>query len=280
MIKNTLLRWPALLLLALCFLTLSAEAQDARDILQHMADMYTDQTKEIADYTVTTDQFTTYFKKYEKGGKPYFKTHTKVNGIPSGLASFMSGGSFASDPRMRYTELADHATYVGEETVDGRSCYVVRITDFPREAGDEEGPERVDLYVDTEHYVPLKMAITARKEINDEKKVMNIEMRFDDYRTVEGLRYPFRTRIIVPQTENKVSKEDLERAKKSIAEFDKKLAEMPKAQADMMRKMMGPRLAPLRKMLESGTLGMELVVTDLKVNTGLKDALFQSADAQ
>jgi roadblock/LC7 domain-containing protein len=91
-----------------------------------------------------------------------------------------------------------------------------------------------------------------------------------DYRTVEGMPHPFRTAIEVKgaMAAGGASDEQAAEAREQLAELDRQMAEMPASQREMMEKMMGTRLEQLRNMVQSGNFEIELVVTDLKVNTG------------
>jgi hypothetical protein len=103
-----------------------------------------------------------------------------------------------------------------------------------------------------------------------EKRPLTMTVTLEDYRTVEGMPHPWRTRIRAEglMEAGGASEEEMEEARAQLAEFDRQMAEMSAEQRQMMQTMMGGKLDSLRRMIESGGLDMEVVVTDLRVNTG------------
>ena len=89
-----------------------------------------------------------------------------------------------------------------------------------------------------------------------------------DYRTVDGLTYPFRTTMSMTGAQAGMSAEDVAEAKRSLAEMKAKMAEMPAEQRKMMEQMMGGQLEQLEKMVGGEAMSTELVVKEVKVNTG------------
>jgi hypothetical protein len=91
-----------------------------------------------------------------------------------------------------------------------------------------------------------------------------MEMTMGDYREVGPLYYPFRIKTIL---ENPISAEQRSEMEAQRAEIEATLAQLPEAQREQMRKMLGA--------LGNDQIVIELVMEDLRVNEGVPAALFE-----
>lgn len=263
-------------LLCLSLLVSTARAQSATEILERARAAYEARMTGIDDYTIVTEQFTTYYKKVEQDGRMVWRSYMRLN--TGDLPGSLDGYDLTTDIPTFLEDIAPYTAYVDEETLDGQRVHHLRVESFPPDAFGEDAddaPERMDLYLDTERLVPLRMEIADTKEIDGQTRSIEQVIRFEDYREVDGLLYPFRTVMELSGLNAELSEEDRAKAREGMAELKKQLAEMPEAQANMMRKMLEPQLKRLESMLASGTMTMEIVVTDLKVNTGVPDEYFR-----
>ncbi|GIV60533.1 MAG: hypothetical protein KatS3mg043_1622 [Rhodothermaceae bacterium] len=276
---SCLLHRRLLALLSLCLFAGAARAQSADDILRQMVEAYEARMAGIDDYTVVTEQFTTYYKKVERDGRRSYDAYTELNveGLPA-MGALNEDDPMMNDPRVFLANMAGYGERVGQAAIDGRPVHHLRFEEFPPDALHADPattPKRLDLYVDAEHLVPVKMHMWMEHRQDGAPREVEAEMRFEDYRETKGLLHPFRTTMRLSGLQADISEKELAEARKGMAELEKQLAGMPEAQADRMRKMLEPQLKKLEEILESGTLTMTFVVRELKVNTGVPGQHFQ-----
>lgn len=260
---------------ALAFLVLSAAsagmAQDAGSILQTALEKYEQRVAGIDDYTVTHtimgQEVTSYLRKEMVNGHPVF--------VPPEEDDANSQRQW--DPYKAFPQLAARADVVGTETIDGVRAYALRVDDFegldigvPANVHGDFRPRSLTLWIDTDEHLLRRMDLEGDVVAKGEEGPLEMTARMLDYRTVEGMPHPFRTTIQVQglMAAGGGSDEEAAQAREQLAELDRQMAQMPASQREMMEKMMGSQLEQLRTMVQSGALEMELVVTDLLVNTG------------
>lgn len=247
-----------------------AVAQDAGAILQTALARYEERVQGIDDYTVTFSfmgqDVSTYLEKQMVDGHPVF---LPVDEDAESMNSW--------NPYRTFPQIAERARHVGTETIDGVQAHGLRIDDFegldigmPPQVQGEFRPRSLTVWIDTGEYLVRKMDMEGVVVADGQERPMSMTAIMRDYRTVEGMPHPFRTAIRVEgaMAASGASEEELAEAREQLAELDRQMAEMPETQRQMMERMMGSQLEQLRKMVQSGAFEMELVVTDLRVNTG------------
>lgn len=247
-----------------------ALAQDAGAILQTALERYEQRVQGIDDYTVTVSlmgqEATTYLEKRMVEGHPVF--------LP---ADGEAGAADGWNPWRLVPRLAERAEHVGTETVGGVEAHGIRVEDLegldlgtPAQLQGEFRPRTLTLWIDAGQSLVRRMEVDGVMVTEGEKRPLTMTVTLEDYRTVEGMPHPWRTRIRAEglMEAGGASEEEMEEARAQLAEFDRQMAEMSAEQRQMMQTMMGGKLDSLRRMIESGGLDMEVVVTDLRVNTG------------
>ncbi len=142
----------------------------------------------------------------------------------------------------------------------------------------EDGPEflldRVSVWIDTEHYVPLKMRAEGQIEQDAKRSPLVIEKLDLNYRQVGPLYESFRrvgriSGLMAGMSEKE--RKDLQKAQKELAkakEEMKKMEGMSEAQKNMVMKMMAPQMEKLEKMAAGGTIESVQQVIHIAVNEG------------
>ena len=246
-------------------------AQDAGSILRTALEKYERRVAGVDDYTVIHtimgQEVTSYLRKEMVDGHPVF--------VPADEEDATSQRQW--DPYRTFPQLAERAEVVGTETIDGVPAHALRIDDFegldigvPANVQGDFRPRSLTLWIDTDEHLLRRMDLEGDVVANGEERPLEMTARMLDYRTVEGMPHPFRTTIQVQglMAGGGASDEEAARAREQLAELDRQMAQMPASQREMMEKMMGSQLEALRTMVQSGAFEMELVVTDLQVNTG------------
>jgi hypothetical protein len=86
-------------------------------------------------------------------------------------------------------EFARHARLVGTETVDGRQAFLIRADELSgiglmAEQGSDAKyiPVSISLWMDTEHYVPLRMVTDGEVETDGNRSPLTLEVLYQDYK--------------------------------------------------------------------------------------------------
>lgn len=265
----------ALALVATAALPGLARAQDGSDILENALEKYAERAEGIDDYTITyagfmgSGTFTTYFEKEMVDGFPVFRP-ARAEGYEG------TGESRGWNAYSRFPQLAERAEYEGDETIDGVEAHRVTIDDFegldmapPGPGGEGFEPETMTMWIDGDALIRrMRMEGTATREGRATPVTMVVSL--GDYRTVEGMPFPYQTSISAEgaMAASGMSEEEAAEAREKLQQMQEQLDAMPEAQREQMERLMGPRLENLEKMLGSGTMEMTLTVQDVEVNTG------------
>lgn len=265
--------------LALAALPHFAVAQSAGDVLTTAMERYEERVRSIETYTVVQEvmgtDLTLRYTKEIVDGRPVFRAryvHEEEQLIP------LAANDVVSD----LSGMIEHASYGGRHDVDGHATHAIQITEaglaslseaMARDAGGESFEARsMTMYVDAEEYVLRRVEMEGEMTQGDQVRAVATTIDFTDYRDVDGLLHPFRTTLSVEGTgdgSGGMSEEEMEEARKQIAEFDEQMAEMPEAQRAMIRRMMGDRIDQLRGMVEAGGgTSFTVEVKEVRVNAG------------
>lgn len=275
----------SLLLAALILPTSPLYAQlTARTVLQNMVDAYEARTQGITDFTVTSDAFTSYHKKYTDNGRSFFKTTTRLNGMQNAMVGTMTTQMGTDNPHRMQAMLTEHATYAGTDMLNGNRAHILELTDFAsfdNNLDASEGtPKRVRYFIDAQTWVPLQIDMDMEADMNGSRKAVSPQVRFENYRDVEGLLYPFQTVVHMRgmELDTSISPEQLAEARAAIANLDERLKDLPEDQRKQIKQMMKPQIERFEKMIANGDegLAMTYTVTNIQVNTGLSDDLFEN----
>ncbi len=256
------------LLLAATAAAQPASAQSAQSVLRTAFETYERRVAGIENYTVVQEtmgvQVVSYFEKTLVDGRPVFKAPDNAD---EGMGDFYS----------KLDSYAQHARLEGRETLQGEECYVLVFDDlsqiqldegFEPEQGDFH-PRKGTFLIDTDDYVIRRMTLEGEYEHEGTTHPSTMIARMQDYRTVDGMPYPFRTVVTLeglPPTG--MSEKDLREARESWEQLQKQMQQMSDEQRAMMERMMKPQLEQFERMLEAGQMEFSMEVKELRVNTG------------
>ncbi|MEQ9563673.1 MAG: hypothetical protein RLN69_14240, partial [Woeseiaceae bacterium] len=178
----------------------------------------------------------------------------------------------APDDSLLQAEMfARDAKLIGTESVNGRDAFHIRrenLNMVQESEGDSFTINTMDMWIDTQMYVPLKMVMSGIATSGKESRPMTMESLKLDYRQVpnsnmyESYRQVTKMAGVLTPEQQK----ELQEAQKQMAEFEKQMAEMPAAQRDMIMRQMGPQMEMMKNMASGGGVEMVLEVHDLVVN--------------
>lgn len=270
----------AAMMLVLPFSHLHAQYKDPRaaEILEIVRQHYEHSIRDVDDYKIVTEHFTTHYVKQYEDGRPYFVSQVETDsfwGSISGLgmqstSPMVDSDFFSADI---FEHLKSNAIYSGTEVVDGITLHEIFLEDmrvFMDAFDDVDEPMgQLRLYFDNEDWVLRQMKFSAEAEI-EEGRVQVIEpvVRMSDYRNISGMLIPFETSISVQGLTEHLSDAEREEAQKALLEFERELKEMPAQQRQMVEQMMSGQLDQLRNLLADDSIEFFIRVKEVIVNTG------------
>jgi len=256
-------------------------------VINNMERAYEKQMKGIEDLTMVQKgaggmaaflgETTTYQKRAKVKGKVIYKTRTEAKMMGMSVVTIYDGESNWSvnpmtgevvkeqaqrDPAQIWRNLDPSEThYLGEEEIEGKKTHVLKIDDPSRVLGKqptlppkgEEDVQEVEawgkLWISDKTWVIVRWLMTIKsKSIQEGKEVittMRITTDLKDYRKVNTMLIPHK--VVINTT--------MEMDMPGISEEERK-------QMEMMQQFMG------------GMGSFEIETTEVKVNTGLSDDLF------
>jgi len=251
-----------------------ATAQSAKEILMTSLEKYEQRMEGIENYTTVQETMgfeteLTFVRTKDDEGRTVF--------VPKGREDASSGGM--SNFYRMYPKIAERAELEGTESVDGEQCHVLAISDFSGLDLDEqmEMGDRGDfvaktglLYVDTDDHLIRKMELGGEITRDGQTSPMTAVTVLSDYREVEGMLHPFQLHITATGLAAGMSEEEMEEARRGLAEMEKNLEGMDATQRAMVERMMGGQMEKLRKMLESGQFEITVVTKEVRVNEAIQ----------
>lgn len=257
-------------------------AQSAGEILTRAMEAHEVRLAGIDDLVIEQEimgfSATTYMVKEDVDGRPVLRTRS-TTGIPTGAGEMDPGdvaGEIWADPWGVYKDGIERWTMEGEGSVDGSPTWRLGLTDFegldwnatvPGQDAPFE-PRRLLVEVEKERLIPLELEVEGEVMDGGELRPLALQMRFTDYREVEGYLHPFLMTMELDMAAAGVSADDAARARNGLEELQRQLEEMPDSQRQMVEQMMGEQLRAFEGMLAGEGLQVELRVTDLRVNGG------------
>jgi len=251
-----------------------ATAQSAKKILMTSLEKYEQRMEGIENYTTVQETMgfeteLTFVRTKDDEGRTVF--------VPKGREDASSGGM--SNFYRMYPKIAERAELEGTESVDGEQCHVLAISDFSgldldeqMEMGDRGDfvPKTGLLYVDTDDHLIRKMELGGEITRDGQTSPMTAVTVLSDYREVEGMLHPFQLHITATGLAAGMSEEEMEEARRGLAEMEKNLEGMDATQRAMVERMMGGQMEKLRKMLESGQFEITVVTKEVRVNEAIQ----------
>ncbi|NNE69112.1 MAG: hypothetical protein HKN29_01985 [Rhodothermales bacterium] len=251
-------RLPALLL-AMLLTSISALAQPtAAEVLDQMIEAFEARSAGIDNYTVVSDAFTSHYRRSSGSSATRFEVGTVAGQAALGN---MTTRFSMDNPYVVRQRFGTGVMLSGEATMGGAPVWVLEVD--PAQAG--EGLKSMYLFVDQQEWVVRG----ADLEVSEDGDVRHIEIRFEDFRTTDGLLYPWRSSVHVSGDNAGVDPDELARARASMEEMESRLAHMPPEHAALLRS----RLEASMKRIEDLTAGEGLTATfnvsEVRVNQGV-----------
>lgn len=254
--------------------TVRAGAQSPEEIIDRMLADYSARIEGVEDYTLVQEtmgiETVMYFEKELVEGRPVLRLkRTTAMGQTADAGGDDAGFNEIYEVGHR---LAEHATYVGTEQVDGNRVHVLSLEeldriDFGRGSVDGRSdftPRTGKLFIDTDLLIPRRMEFAG--DARTEKGTSDVTMivHLQDYREVSGMMIPHRTVATVQGLSEAADPE----MRKKYEEMQRQLAELPASQRAMAERMMKGQLEQIGKMMQGDALQVEMLVTDVRVNAG------------
>jgi len=275
-----------ILALGIFFNLCSFAETNVQEIISNMQKVYEQQMAGINDYTVVqkptggiaamAGETKIYYKKAKVEGEEIYKTRTETEVMGMSMLSVYDGKyNWSINPMTEKVESklaegnpaqfwknidAAKTKYLGEEMIEGEKAYILQIDDALQVMGgqqaqaalmQQEGSQEASgkLWISSKTWVPLRMVMFIKG--GSEEMIMNITTttEFKDYRKVGTMLHPFQS-IMNTSTEidtSGMSAEEREGAEQTM---------------QMMQSMM------------SGMGSFSIETTDIKINVGLSDDLF------
>lgn len=245
----------------------AAAAQSGPEVLRTAMERYAERHEGIENYTVVQSvmgfETATYFEPDTIDGRVVF--------MPRSTTGSDAAQRVPESPWASFAQMEERAEHVGSETVDGVQAHVVENTDLegidvwsPGAAGTEFQPETLRLLIGEDDYLIREMRMTGSVTAQGGPQDVTFTARFSDYREVDGLTHPFRSEINVEGLQSRLSEEEMA----SMREMMEQMENMPEAQRQMMRQMMGDQFEQIERMMTEGTMDLTVEVTEVRVNAG------------
>ncbi len=270
----------AAFVLVLPFSYIQGQYKDPRaaEILEIVWQHYEQSIRDVDDYKIVTEHFTTHYVKQYENDRPYFVNQVETDsfwGSISGLgmqttSPMVDVDFFSADI---FEHLKSNAIYAGSEVIDGMILHQILLEDmrvFMDVFDDVDEPmSQLRLSFDNENWVLRQMKFSAEVEI-EEGRVQVIEpiVRMTDYRNISGMLIPFETSISVQGLMEHLSDAERKEAQQALLEFERELEQMPAEQRQMLEQMMSGQLDQLRNLLADDRIEFFIRVKEVKVNTG------------
>lgn len=290
---NAKLIYPFLFILSCA--SASATAKDAREILDTMQEKQEQRWKGVDVYVVEQSVMglssKTWFQRTElstSDGDTQTMFLPMINNCPGpGSMTQEAFAMYADEEEDAASEAAQQvrqmealkrkAVLQGKENVNGRSAYHLRASNIDEvyDFGEQQMQiSTMDVWVDTDKYVPLKMEFQGTAMSDGETRDITMESLQWDYRDVPGsdMYESYRQSVAMSGMLDKAQQAELKEAQAEMAEMEKELANMPAAQRQMMEGMLGPQMEKLRNMADGGGFKTDVIVASITVNPALPSA--------
>lgn len=173
-----------------------------------------------------------------------------------------------------YAAVAKNTRMTGREKVNGRPALKL-ITEGLNNRQVTDGGEFVlqtmHLWVDAEHYVPLKFQVDGIATQDGESRAISIgreDLEFQTYPGCGSVREPTKSIMSMAGILSPEEQAQMAEASAKMAEFEQQMASMPRAQREMIMRQMGPQLEMMRGMASGKGIEMVTELKAMRCNTG------------
>lgn len=219
------------------------------------------------------------------GGDPWTSTDPRT--MMGGQAQFLRSAADAQDANERerqaavgeasaaaasMAEVRRKLHRVGSGQVDGRAAGHFRAEGLRQQASrggaDQMAIETLDLWVDEQECVPLKMTMAGTLTSEGRTRPVTIERLDGDYRRVPGSKMyePHRQVMRIKGAMTESQQREMRESQAKLADLERQLAQMPPGQRDMIMQRMGPQMQMMKRMASGGDLELVTEVHAIHVN--------------
>jgi hypothetical protein len=242
----------------------ASSAEGASSVAREVLERWVENAEGVESYTIT----------FDVDGQE--TTETYVRQLVDGIPVFVPEESRDTDPDVMagMARLISRARHEGIGEVEGESTDVLVIDDaaaiaemFEATAGGPFRPTRLETQVGRDDRLirQITMVGVAKMPTGESNGVITT-VRFDDWRTVDGFAYPFRT---TSQTEGlgMVSGRATEEIE-AMDEIERNIEHLPEPQRESTREALKARVERARRPVAGGGFDVVVVVNNLSVNRG------------
>ena len=175
------------------------------------------------------------------------------------------------DTQKEADAFAKNAVLIGTESIDGRKAFHIRgdnLNLVQESDGDSFAIQTLNMWIDAEMYVPLKMTMDGVATSGRESRPITMESLQMDYRTVPGSKMyeSYRQVSKIAGMMTPEQQKEMQQAQLQMVELEKQMAQMPAAQRDMIMRQMGPQMDMMKSMASGGGIEMVMETHDIVVN--------------
>jgi hypothetical protein len=123
-------------------------------------------------------------------------------------------------------------------------------------------------WINIDNFSRLKMRFVGEMQAEGQTREFYLEKEDKDFRTVgnSAMYEPYHETLRMGGMLGEKERAQMAEAQKQLAEFEKQMAAMPASQRSMMESMMGPQLAQMRSLVNSGTVEFEFITSEIIIN--------------
>lgn len=268
---------PTIAFILTCVFSQLSYAQTPAEILDRMITQYDNSLSGIE--TMMTVTRMEGFLETDEPDTTYYKKVTLDDGTNI-LEAVTSGtntpGADFQNLKRNYDTLVENSVYEGTESIDGRTAHILFMEDVSAFYGDAVGaaeqgnaePQSGRFYIDASDYVPLRMSFDVEFD-GEYSGAIDVQMK--DYRSVNGIQLAFLTEMVMEGISDQLSAEDLAEARNSLREMREQLENSSGMQKRIMERAISPQLERLEKILEEGSMNMQVIVISAETNVEIPE---------
>lgn len=219
------------------------------------------------------------------GGEPWASPDPSV--MMGGAGTFLEAAADAQDSNQRerdaavaeasanaagMADMARRLRHVGTESVEGVATQHLRAAGLAQRHVTGDGGEMViqdlDLWIDERNCVPIKFTMAGTHTSGGKTQPVTIERVNSQYRAVPGSRMyePFRQVMRIQGAMTEAQQKELRESQAKLEDLERRLAQMPPSQRDMILQRMGPQMDMMKRMASGGGIEVVMDVQQILVN--------------
>lgn len=274
--KNRKLALGALAVFVSAASATALQAQSVPEIVNEAMDRHDARTANIDNYTIHQKAFNLDMKiRFERqdvdGRSVLMPVSTDASMGQMSLEQAREQTAY-TDPWRTMQEWMEGASLEGEDELNGKKVWKIRMNEFPEDAfmipeGDDAGsfePKTALMFIDQDEYLLHRLELSGTITADGQEREAEMVTELSDYRGEQGLLHPHSIKV---QMTGLMDDEQAAEAREGMAKMQEELAKMDPAQRAMVEGMLKDQMKQFEDMLSDGNLTMEIITTRLEVNT-------------